>query len=71
MLTITIAKQLDENTGRYASGDDINNNPMTRLAEEKLGLKMETTLLGGDAGNYDTKLRLALTGSRCRPGRPR
>jgi hypothetical protein len=40
---------------------------MTRLAEEKLGLKMETTLLGGDAGNYDTKLRLALTGPRiCR-----
>lgn len=24
---------------------------------------METTLLGGDASNYDTKLRLALTGS--------
>ena len=35
---------------------------MTRLTEEKLGLKMETTLLGGDASNYDTKLRLALTG---------
>lgn len=67
VLTITIAKQLDENTGRYASGDDINNNPMTRLAEEKLGLKMETTLLGGDAGNYDTKLRLALTGSEDLP----
>ena len=30
---------------------------------EKLGIKMETILLGGDAGNYDTKLRLALTGS--------
>ncbi len=67
VLTITIAKQLDENTGRYASGDGINNNPMTRLAEEKLGLKMETTLLGGDAGNYDTKLRLALTGSEDLP----
>ena len=40
---------------------------MTRLAEEKLGLKMETTLLGGDAGNYDTKLRLALTGSEDLP----
>lgn len=64
---ITIAKQLDENSGRYASGDDINNNPMTRLAEEKLGIKMETTLLGGDAANYDTKLRLALTGSEDLP----
>ena len=50
-LTITIAKQLDENTGRYGDGEDINNNPMTRLTEEKLGLKMETTLLGGDASN--------------------
>ena len=67
VLTITIAKQLDENTGRYGSGEDINNNPMTRLAEEKLGLKMETTLLGGDASNYDTKLRLALTGDEDLP----
>lgn len=33
-LTITIAKQLDENTGRYGDGEDINNNPMTRLTEE-------------------------------------
>lgn len=63
LITITIAKQLDENSGRYAGGDDINNNPMTRLAEEKLGIKMVTTLLGGDSANYDTKLRLALTGS--------
>ena len=62
-LTITIAKQLDENAGKYAEGDDINKNPMVELTEEKLGIKMETTLLGGDAGNYDTKLRLALTGS--------
>lgn len=62
-ITITIAKQLDENTGRYGDGEDINKNPMTVLTEEKLGIKMETTLLGGDAGNYDTKLRLALTGS--------
>lgn len=67
LITISIAKQLDENAGRYASGDDINNNPMTRLAEEKLGIKMETTLLGGDAANYDTKLRLALTGSEDLP----
>lgn len=62
-ITITIAKQLDENTGRYGDGEDINKNPMTEITEEKLGIKMETTLLGGDAGNYDTKLRLALTGS--------
>ncbi len=63
VLTITIAKQLDENTGRYGDGEDINKNPMVDLAVEKLGIKMETVLLGGDAGNYDTKLRLALTGS--------
>ena len=63
VLTITIAKQLDENAGRYGDGEDINKNPMTDLAVEKLGIKMETTLLGGDASNYDTKLRLALTGS--------
>lgn len=67
MLTIRIAKQLDENTGRYGDGEDINNNPMIDLAVEKLGIKMETTLLGGDAGNYDTKLRLALTGSEDLP----
>lgn len=63
VLTIKVAKQLDENAGRYADGEDINKNRMTDLAVEKLGIKMETTLLGGDAGNYDTKLRLALTGS--------
>ena len=60
-ITITIGKQLDENTGRYGDGEDINKNPMTELTREKLGIKMETVLLGGDAGNYDTKLRLALT----------
>lgn len=63
VLTISIAKQLDENAGKYGDGEDINKNPMVDLAVEKLGIKMETTLLGGDAGNYDTKLRLALTGS--------
>ena len=63
VVTIHIAKQLDENTGRYGDGEDINKNPMVDLAVDKLGIKMETTLLGGDAGNYDTKLRLALTGS--------
>ncbi len=63
VLTITIAKQQDENAGRYGSGEDINKNPMVDLAVEKLGIRLETTLLGGDAGNYDTKLRLALTSS--------
>ncbi len=67
VLTITIAKQLDENAGKYDSGDDINNNPMIDLAIEKKGIKMETTLLGGDASNYTTKLRLALTGSEDLP----
>lgn len=66
-VTITAAKQLDENTGKYAKGDDINNNPMTRLTKKKLGINIKTTLLGGDAGNYDTKLRLALTGSEDLP----
>lgn len=67
VLTITIAKQLDENAGKYDSGDDINNNPMIDLAVEKKGIRMETTLLGGDAANYTTKLRLALTGSEDLP----
>ncbi len=67
VLTITIAKQLDENAGKYDSGDDINNNPMIDLAVEKKGIRMETTLLGGDASNYTTKLRLALTGSEDLP----
>lgn len=62
-VTIKIAKQQDENAGRYGSGEDINKNPMVDLAVEKLGIRLETTLLGGDAGNYDTKLRLALTSS--------
>lgn len=62
-LVITAAKQLDENAGKYDKGDDVNNNPMIRLGEEKLGIKINTTLLGGDSSNYNTKLRLALTGS--------
>ncbi|MFR6331698.1 MAG: hypothetical protein ACLUOI_24790 [Eisenbergiella sp.] len=61
--TIRIAKQLDENTGRYGRAEDINKNPMVDLTVESWGIKMETILLGGDAGNCDTKLRLALTGS--------
>ena len=36
---------------------------MTELTRESLGINMETTLLGGDASNYETKLRLALTSS--------
>lgn len=66
-VTINIAKQQDENTGRYEDKDDISNNPMTRLGVEKKGIQIETTLLGGDAGNYSTKLRLALTGSEDLP----
>ena len=66
-ITITIGKQLDENTGRYGDGEDINKNPMTELTREKLGINMDTTLLGGDAGNYDTKLRLALTSAEDLP----
>ncbi|HIY56685.1 MAG TPA: hypothetical protein H9829_00575 [Candidatus Tetragenococcus pullicola] len=62
-ITITTAKQLDENAGKYDKGDDINNNPMISLGEEKKGIKIDTILLGGDADNYTTKLRLALTGS--------
>jgi len=62
-LTINIGKQQDENAGRYASGDDINNNPMTRKTEEDLGIKINTSLLGGDASSYNTKLRLSLTGT--------
>lgn len=62
-ITITIGKQPDENTGRYGDGEDINKNPMTELTRESLGINMETTLLGGDASNYETKLRLALTSS--------
>lgn len=62
-ITITIGKQQDENTGRYGDGEDINKNPMTELTRESLGINMETTLLGGDASNYETKLRLALTSS--------
>ena len=30
VLTITTAKQSEENAGKYDKGDDINNNPMIR-----------------------------------------
>ena len=43
VLTIKIAKQLDENAGRYGNGEDINKNPMVDLAVEKLGIRLETT----------------------------
>ncbi|MCI1688080.1 hypothetical protein [Schleiferilactobacillus harbinensis] len=62
-LTITAGKQTDENTGKYPKGGDINNNPMIDLGVKELGIKIKTTLLGGDAPNYNTKLRLALTGA--------
>lgn len=67
VLTITTAKQSDENAGKYLNGESLNDNVMTRWGVEKLGIKIETTLIGGDAGNYNTKLRLALTGSEKLP----
>ncbi|OPJ61184.1 extracellular solute-binding protein [Clostridium oryzae] len=62
-ITIKIAKQLEEMAGKYKKGETLNNNVLTKWGEKKLGIKIKTTLLGGDAGNYNTKLRLALTGS--------
>lgn len=62
-ITITYAKQLDENAGKYLPGESLNDNVLTRWGVEKLGIKIEATLLGGDASNYNTKLRLALTGT--------
>lgn len=64
---ITIAKQQDENAGKYINGESLNDNVLTRWGEENLGIKIETTLLGGDASQYNTKLRLALTGSEKLP----
>ncbi|MCM3784557.1 hypothetical protein M3231_16360 [Neobacillus mesonae] len=66
-MTITIAKQQDENAGKYLNGESLNDNVLTRWGEENLGIKIETTLLGGDASQYNTKLRLALTGSEKLP----
>lgn len=66
-ITMTIAKQQDENAGKYINGESLNDNVLTRWGEEKLGIKVETTLLGGDASQYNTKLRLALTGSEKLP----
>lgn len=66
-ITITIAKQQDENAGKYMNGESLNDNVLTRWGEENLGIKIETTLLGGDASQYNTKLRLALTGSEVLP----
>lgn len=66
-ITINIGKQLDENAGKYKDGESIDDNVLTRWAAEHLGIKTQTTLLGGDASNYNTKLRLALTGSEKLP----
>lgn len=66
-ITIAIGKQLDENAGKYKTGESVDDNVLTRWALENLGIKTQTTLLGGDAGNYNTKLRLALTGSEKLP----
>ncbi|MNB89155.1 Lipoprotein LipO precursor [compost metagenome] len=67
VITITTAKQLDENAGKYINGESLNDNVMTRWGVDNLGIKIQTTLLGGDASNYNTKLRLALTGSEKLP----
>lgn len=66
-MTITIAKQQDENAGKYINGETLNDNVLTRWGEQNLGIKIQTTLLGGDASQYNTKLRLALTGSEKLP----
>lgn len=63
VVTITAGKQLDENAGKYRSGESLNDNVLTRWGEEELGIKIDYTLLGGDADNYNTKLRLGLTGA--------
>lgn len=62
MLTITTAKGSEELAGKYDQGDNINNNPLTRWGEENLGIKIETIMVGGGS-EYNTKLRLGLTGS--------
>lgn len=66
-ITITIAKQQDENAGKYLNGESLNDNVLTRWGIENLGIDTQTTLLGGDASQYNTKLRLALTGSEKLP----
>ena len=66
-ITITIAKQQDENAGKYMKGESLNDNVLTRWGVKNLGINIQTTLLGGDGGNYNTKLRLALTGSEKLP----
>ncbi|WP_342436421.1 hypothetical protein NSS79_24050 [Paenibacillus sp. FSL L8-0436] len=66
-ITISIAKQQDENAGKYINGESLNDNVLSRWGKEHLGIQIETTLLGGDATQYNTKLRLALTGSEKLP----
>lgn len=66
-ISITTAKQQDENAGKYINGESLNDNVLTRWGVKNLGINIQTTLLGGDGGNYNTKLRLALTGSEKLP----
>ncbi|MCI1859601.1 MAG: hypothetical protein LKI80_15870 [Sporolactobacillus sp.] len=66
-ITMTIAKQQDENAGKYINGESLNNNVWTKWAKKHTGIIQKTTLLGGNADNYNTKLRLALTGSQKLP----
>lgn len=67
VITITTAKQQDENAGKYMKGESLNDNVLTRWGRDNLGIQIETILLGGDAGQYNTKVRLALTGSEKLP----
>lgn len=66
-ITISIGKQQDENAGKYLEGESLNDNVLTRWGVENIGIKIETSLLGGDAAQYNNKLRLALTGSENLP----
>jgi putative aldouronate transport system substrate-binding protein len=66
-ITISIGKQQDENAGKYFEGESLNDNVLTRWGVENLGIKVETTLLGGDGAQYNNKLRLSLTGSEKLP----
>lgn len=67
VITITTGKQQDEMAGKYINGESLNDNVMTRWGVDNLGIKIESTLLGGDASQYNTKLRLALTGTEKLP----
>lgn len=62
-LVITSGKQSDENYNRYATGEDVNNNPMIQLGINELGIRVKYTMLGTNYFDYIDKIRLALTGA--------